>query len=206
MLSSFGLVRSTSTHTLTRSSLYKFVVAISTLKGFPIGFTISNSALTKYRNRWILLIVIQMGTRGDSIFGQNKGDHLKILILQPFIERWFSSQRLAKSYLNASLVQKSDIHDVIFEGDCLNVIHQLQQPTCSLGMVGGIIEETKFLANCFYSFTFCFVRRTRNNLAHCLAKLDLGDSFRLSLLPCLNPDVTWSGDLGLLSSVKVSPH
>lgn len=54
--------------------------------------------------------------------------------------------------------------------DCTTLIKQLHDADPSLSLAGGLVDETKRLALAFHSFSFHFVRRTRNSLAHLLAK------------------------------------
>lgn len=75
------------------------------------------------------------------------------------------------------------------EGDCSNLIQQLRQRSLSLSMAGGVIEGAKTLAESFNSFTFNFVLRCNNKLAHLLSKLPELDVGGSSILPIVNHDV-----------------
>lgn len=65
---------------------------------------------------------------------------------------------------NVLFVHELHFRNVIFEGDCISVIRQLQVVEVSLGHAGGIIHETKGLVECFDSVMFHFVRRTANTV------------------------------------------
>lgn len=64
--------------------------------------------------------------------------------------------------------------DVIFEGDCSQVISAIQNRLSDpLLSYGAIISQLLLLSSSFRQFSSSFVRRSRNSLAHALAHLSL---------------------------------
>lgn len=83
--------------------------------------------------------------------------------------------------------QELNLANVTFEGDCLNVVKQMNNSSRLLSPAGGILDEAKTISSCFQFCNFTFVRRSGNLLAHSLAKNVETDDDGWSVLP---PDIT----------------
>ncbi|XP_012857002.1 PREDICTED: uncharacterized protein LOC105976270 [Erythranthe guttata] len=74
-------------------------------------------------------------------------------------------------------------NEVIFEGDSLQVIQALRAGGGDMLPFGAIIDECIYLANVFTSFSFSFVKRSGNSLAHALAHLQCIETLEGFTLP-----------------------
>ncbi|XP_042968966.1 uncharacterized protein LOC122301632 [Carya illinoinensis] len=71
------------------------------------------------------------------------------------------------------LAKERGWQSIIVEGDSQTVIHSLQKHTERWDSVGMILQDIRILLAEFDKCTVSFVRRSGNNVAHCLAKESL---------------------------------
>lgn len=83
----------------------------------------------------------------------------------------------------ASLAMELGIRHVVIEGDCLNVIRALQDNVEDFSAIGSFLQDIKHCCSFFTSFSFAFVPRSGNTLAHSLSRNVLVDSDGESSLP-----------------------
>lgn len=68
-----------------------------------------------------------------------------------------------------SLALRMGWRSVIFEGDCVSLIHKLQSNSGDLFVIGRVVRDIKFLVSSF-SHSFSLVRRTGNRVTHSIAR------------------------------------
>lgn len=74
------------------------------------------------------------------------------------------------------LAREVNFHKVIFASNCLSLIQHLHSSSCDRSSVGSVVADIKLPSNVFSSELFIFVRRHRNDVAHCLAKASVNFS------------------------------
>lgn len=107
---------------------------------------------------------------------------------KPFVRNVEVAEAFA-SLAAIHLASRLGLRDIVLEGDCLQVIQQLQNPEPSLSLAGNIISEIKHLGLSFNSISFSFTCRETNKVAHLLASAFYNDCEGTHLLTFPNPDV-----------------
>lgn len=123
-----------------------------------------------------------------------RDSHGHVIAWQQQLVKFVQNPEVAEAcvvQMGVLMAQRLNLQHVLFEGDCLNLVTQLRQPGPSLSNIGGLVDETKTLVVSLNSFSFCFVRRNGNKVAHLLAKNCEDECFGSDVLPFLNPDVSW---------------
>jgi glutamate 5-kinase len=87
----------------------------------------------------------------------------------------------------AKLCVSLEFHNVILEGDSLEVIQALCKEECLWGHYGTLINEAKLLLQNVHQWSAYYVKRTGNVAVHRLAKLALS----------LNEESLWREDYPL---------